>query len=156
MTVQAGLGTYQWYKNNVAIPGANTNSYALNPTSDADSATYYAIITFPGGCSVSSNQLTSDICPCPKPGATGTPDSYTEFGISVRDKNTTANWPKDIPNGFITMESNAKGFVITRMETPETSITNPKPGMLVYDTTDDCLKLYNGIAWKCIKQTCND
>ena len=156
MTVQAGLGTYQWYKNNVAIPGATTNSYTLNPTSDADSATYYAIITFPGGCSVSSNQLTSDICPCPKPGAIGTPDSYTDFGISVRDKNTTANWPKDIPNGFITMESNAKGFVITRMETPETSITNPKPGMLVYDTTDDCLKLYNGISWKCIKQTCND
>ena len=156
MTVQPGLGTYQWYKNNVAIPGATTNSYTLNPTADANSATYYVIITFPGGCSVSSNQLTSDICPCPKPGATGTPDSYTDFGISVRDKNTTANWPKDIPNGFITMESNAKGFVITRMETPETSIANPKPGMLVYDTTDDCLKLYNGSSWKCIKQTCND
>lgn len=156
MTVQPGLGTYQWYKNNVAIPGATTNSYTLNPTADANSATYYVIITFPGGCSVSSNQLTSDICPCPKPGATGTPDSYTDFGISVRDKNTTANWPKDIPNGFITMESNTKGFVITRMETPETSIANPKPGMLVYDTTDDCLKLYNGSSWKCIKQTCND
>ena len=156
MTVQPGLGTYQWYKNNVAIPGATTNSYTLNPTADANSATYYVIITFPGGCSVSSNQLKSDICPCPKPGATGTPDSYTDFGISVRDKNTTANWPKDIPNGFITMESNAKGFVITRMETPETSIANPKPGMLVYDTTDDCLKLYNGSSWKCIKQTCND
>lgn len=156
MTVQPGLGTYQWYKNTIAIPGATTNSYTLNPTADANSATYYVIITFPGGCSVSSNQLTSDICPCPKPGATGTPDSYTDFGISVRDKNTTPNWPKDIPNGFITMESNTKGFVITRMETPETSIANPKPGMLVYDTTDDCLKLYNGSSWKCIKQTCND
>ena len=156
MTVQPGLGTYQWYKNNLAIPGATTNSYTLNPTTDSDSAIYYVIITFPGGCSVSSNQLTSDICPCPKPGATGTPDSYTDLGISVKDKNTTPNWPKDIPNGFITMESNAKGFVVTRMETPETSIANPKPGMLVYDTTDDCLKLYNGSSWKCIKQTCND
>ena len=148
--------TFQWYKNNLAIAGATNSSYVMNPITDSTPATYYAIVSFPGGCTVRSNQLTSETCPCPKPGATGTPDSYTKVGISIRDKNSTTNWPTDIPNGFITMESNSKGFVITRMETPENSINDPRAGMLVYDTTEDCLKLYDGTGWKCIKQTCND
>lgn len=156
MTVTAGLGTYQWYRNNLPIAGATANSYTLTSTNDPVSALYYVIVTFPGGCSIRSNQLTSDICPCSKPGATGTPASYTDFGISSRDQRSTANWPKDVPNGFLTMESNTKGFVITRIETPETSILNPVAGMLVYDTRVDCLKMYNGTTWACIKQTCND
>ncbi|UJF28644.1 DUF4347 domain-containing protein [Kaistella sp. 97-N-M2] len=156
LSVPAGLGTYQWYRNDESISGATMNSYTLNPINDGVSADYYVIITFSGGCTVRSNELSSDICPCTKPGATGTPASYTDFGISIRDKRSTANWPKDVPNGFITMEANNKGFVITRIETPETSILNPVLGMLVYDTTVDCLKLYNGTSWSCIKQTCND
>jgi len=149
-------GTYQWYKNNIAIPGATGSTYQLTGAANAQSATYYVIVTYPGGCTIRSNELTSEICPCPKPGATGTPDSYTSLGISSRDIRSTPNWPKDVPNGFITMESNNKGFVITRMNSPETAVTNPTAGMLVYDTTQNCLKLYNGTSWKCIKQTCND
>lgn len=149
-------GTYQWYKNNVAIPLATGMKYELSLPANAVSATYYVIITFPGGCTIRSNELTSEICPCPKPSALGTPDSFTDLGISTRDLRTTPNWPKDIPNGFITMESNTKGFVITRIATPETAIANPTAGMLVYDTLQECLKMYNGTAWKCIKQTCND
>ena len=156
MTIPAGLGSYQWYRNGVAIAGATTNSYTLNPTNDAVSANYYATVTFAGNCSVRSNELVSDICPCPKPGIGGTPDSYTDFGISIRDKRSTSNWPKDIANGFIALESNTKGFVITRMLSPENSISDPRPGMLVYDTDEDCLKLFNGTSWKCVKQTCND
>ncbi|WP_027376129.1 DUF4347 domain-containing protein [Kaistella palustris] len=156
MSIPANLGTYQWYRNNVAISGATSNSYTLNLTTDPASASYYVIVTFPGDCTVRSNTLVSDDCPCSKPGATGTPDSYTDFGISIRDKRTTANWPKDVPNGFMTIESNTKGFVVTRMLSPETSILNPVPGMLVYDTDDDCLKMYDGSGWKCIKQVCND
>ena len=155
LTVDPGLGSYQWLKNNVAIPGATSNSYTLNPVTDTAIATYFVIVTFPGGCTVRSNQVTSDVCPCTKPGATGTPDSFTKVGISVRDERTTANWPKDIGNGFITMEANNKGFVITRLASPETAVTNPVLGMLVYDTTIDCLKLYNGTSWNCIQPTCN-
>lgn len=157
LTTEAGLGTYQWYRNNIAIPGATSNTYTFSPTNgDGVSATYYVVVTVPGGCTIRSNEIRSEICPCPKPGATGTPASYTDFGISTRDTRTTANWPKDVPNGFIALESNSKGFVITRIASPETSVTNPVEGMLVYDTANECLKLYNGTSWKCIKQTCNN
>lgn len=53
------------------------------------------------------------------------------------------------------MEANKKGFVITRIANPETAIPQAVLGMLVYDTAKDCLKLYNGTEWKCIKPTCN-
>lgn len=159
LTVTTSIpGTYQWYKNDIAIPGATASTYELVGASNATSARYYVIVTYPGGCTIRSNELTSEICPCPKPGATGMPDSFTDLGISIRDIRSTPNWPKDVPNGFITMESNNKGFVITRMESPETVIpaSAATPGMLVYDTLKDCLKLFNGTSWNCIKQTCND
>mgnify|MGYP000432080861 CR=1 FL=1 len=154
LSVLGGLGAYQWYKNGVAISGATNSSYTL-PITDLVAGEYNVVVTVPGGCTINSNFLTSYVCPCSKPGATGTPDSGTEFGISIRDKRTTDNWPHDINNGFITIEANNKGFVITRMSNPETAIAQPIEGMLVYDTDDSCLKIYNGISWKCIEQTCN-
>lgn len=97
---------------------------------------------------------------CTQPGASGTPDGYTKFGITVQQKNTA--WPENIPNGFLAMESKNKGFVMTRVqhvsETPQPgdSITEPKEGMLLYDIQDKCVKLYNGTEWKCVQRSCND
>lgn len=155
VSVPSGLGTYQWFRDDIAIPGATNNSYALNGAGDNVIATYYVIITFPGGCSVRSNQVTSDTCPCTKASTTGTPDSFTKLGISIRDKRSTANWPNDVGNGFMALEGNKKGFVITRIASPETAISNPVTGMLIYNTTVNCLELYDGTSWKCIKPTCN-
>ena len=65
------------------------------------------------------------------------------------------------------LESNTKGFVITRMTTLEiegqttptvipAKITHPQDGMMVYDTDAKCLKIYTvddvtpaNNAWKC-------
>lgn len=157
MTVAPGLGTYQWYRNGSPIVGAISNSYTLSPIADNLPASYYVVISLAGGCSVTSNQIESDICPCTKPGITGTPTGYAKMGISIRDNRSSVDWPKDVPNGFITLEANNKGMVITRIASPETVITgaNAVKGMLVYDTLKDCLKLYNGTTWNCIKPTCN-
>ncbi len=35
------------------------------------------------------------------------------------------------------------------MAEPETAITKPKEGMIVYDTTEKCLKIYSDGSWKC-------
>lgn len=153
LSVTSGLGTYQWYKNDIAIPGATTNTYAV-PVSDITSADYNVIVTPPGGCLIYSNVVTSFSCPCYKPGATGTPE-ITKIGISTRDSKSTANWPADVNNGFVALESNDKGLVITRVSDPEISIINPVDGMMVFDTDDVCLKIYNGTTWNCINQTCN-
>ena len=154
LSVPAGLGTYQWYKDGVLIPGATNNTYPLPPT-DTTPAEYSIIVTTAGGCPINSNFINSDTCPCSKPGATGIPNSGTRVGISIRDVRSSGNWPFDVNNGFLTLESNTKGFVITRISSPETAITQPVEGMIVYDTDDNCIKLYNGTSWNCIQQTCN-
>ena len=153
LSVAPDLGTYQWYKDNIAIPGATHNTYSI-PVTDTTIANYNVIINGPGGCLVYSNVVRSYRCPCYKPGITGTPE-ITKIGISTRQTASTPNFPADKNNGFIALESNNKGMVITRIPNPETSISNPVNGMFVYDTDDSCLKIYDGSQWTCINQTCN-
>lgn len=67
-------------------------------------------------------------------------------------------WPQARNGGFIALESSKKGFVPTRMSTAElANIQKPVEGMMVYDTTDNCLKIYVGalVGWKCFnRKTC--
>ncbi|ASW73739.2 hypothetical protein IQ37_15600 [Chryseobacterium piperi] len=90
---------------------------------------------------------------CTKDPATGTPNAMTKFGITGQS-GKQPNWPLNIPNGFMALESKTKGFVITR--TTSGSIANPVEGMMIFDTVDKCFKLYNGTSWNCIKRSCND
>lgn len=68
------------------------------------------------------------------------------------------NWPMVRKGGFLALESNKKPLVITRSSTANlTNITDPVEGMMVYDTTENCLKIYvnAAIGWKCYnKKTC--
>ncbi len=99
------------------------------------------------GCSCSASSLTS-----------GT-EEVTKTGISTLDTPPTNNWPNDVRNGFITLESTNKGFVITRLSDPETDIENPVKGMLVFDTTMKCLRMNNdgtSSGWTgCLQKGCN-
>jgi len=52
--VDNGGQTYQWFKNNVAIPGATTNTYTKS-ISSTDAGTYKVVISNGCGYSVSSN-----------------------------------------------------------------------------------------------------
>lgn len=59
---------------------------------------------------------------------------------------------------ILPLESNKKPFVISRVSTAGlANITKPVEGMMVYDTTENCLKVYvnAAIGWKCFnKKTC--
>lgn len=76
----------------------------------------------------------------------------TDFGIttlgraanSLEDKET---WPLSRKGGWMVLESNTKPFVVTR--TVSEKIANPQNGMLIFDTQDKCLKLYDGTKWTC-------
>jgi hypothetical protein len=82
----------------------------------------------------------------------------TKHGITLlkRAGAENGNWPMIRKSAHTVLESNSKGFVPTRMATANlTNITNPVEGMMVFDTTEKCLKIYNGTAWKCfITPTC--
>lgn len=90
---------------------------------------------------------------CTKDPVAGTPNGFTKIGITGQTI-LQPNWPGNVPNGFLALESKNKGFVITR--TTSSSILLPVEGMLIFDTTDKCYKLYNGTTWNCISRSCND
>ena len=92
-----------------------------------------------------------------------------KHGITVlgRAGKTGANgnandWPMVRNSAYTALEGKTKGFVITRIANPETAITDPKIGMMVFDTDADagkgCLKINTtgtSTGWKCFtKQSC--
>lgn len=149
----AGQGVFSVNTSNGEISFTSLNTFTQPVTIQ------YIVEDILGQSSAPAN-ITIGICYCTKPAATGTPNNYTNFGITSQQKKDT--WPHNIPNGFIALESKEKGFVITRVNhvstIPQTadSITDPKEGMIVYDIQDKCVKLFNGDRWKCINRSCND
>lgn len=93
------------------------------------------------------------ICPCTEAPSNQIGGEPTKLGITNLSKRE--NWPEQIPNGFIALESKSQGFVISRLHN-ETAIDTPVKGMLIYDKSEKCVKLYNGSSWKCIKKACNN
>lgn len=59
------------------------------------------------------------------------------------------NWPMIRKSAHSVLESNTKGFVVTRLTTAQLSGISAVEGMLVYDITAKCLKIHNGTAWTC-------
>lgn len=84
--------------------------------------------------------------------STGTPLD-TKHGITLLQRagaGDTDNWPLIRKGAFTALESNTKGFVITRVA-GTSGILKPIEGMMVYDTVLGCLKIYDGTIWSCFK-----
>ncbi len=96
-------------------------------------------------------------CNCYKPGSGVA--SITKVGISTlnRFKNAdVTHWPEDESSAYLALDSREKGFVITRLSETKILGLDAVEGMLVYDTTNDCLKMYDGVEWFCLVQTCDE
>ncbi len=90
------------------------------------------------------------------PSTQATPAIPSKHGVTLlkRAGSENGNWPMIRQSGHTVLESNSKGFVITRIAKANLgNIGTPVVGMMVYDTTDQCLKIYTGPAategWKC-------
>lgn len=99
-------------------------------------------------------------CVCYEDPALVTGATYpVKHGITLlgRAGATDGNWPMLRNSAYTALESKTKGFVITRNSSPETTISIPVVGMMVFDTDENagagCLKIYTGSAasegWKC-------
>jgi hypothetical protein len=110
---------------------------------------------------------------CYKPGAVasvGNPALNSKVGITSLSRAGTAgdNWPGIRTGAWLVLESKTKGFVPNRVAFSGANPVGIAPanfveGMLVYDTTNKCLKMYtsqdNGFSfgWYCLTtQTCPD
>ncbi|MGV0978528.1 Ig-like domain-containing protein [Empedobacter falsenii] len=123
--------------------------YYFTDTSGNNSNKATVTITVTGGGTTPTPGTT-----CTKTPNTTTATSFTNVGISTMSTKLE-NWPTAIPNGFLALESSTKGFVITRTA-DVAKIVDAKEGMIVYDTTEKCVKLYNGTIWHCIEKSCNE
>jgi hypothetical protein len=181
ITVSAtGTGplNYQWYHNTinstvggVLISGATSASYTPPATSVIGTNYYYVVVTNADGSATSSvvNVITND-CVCYKPAATsGGETLISKVGITSLNRIGTEsdNWPAVRKGGWLVLEAKTKGFVPNRVSFDSSGNpvgilpVNFVEGMMVYDTTNKCLKMYtstdNGttFSWKCITtQTC--
>ncbi|WP_123947092.1 beta strand repeat-containing protein [Chryseobacterium sp. CBo1] len=99
---------------------------------------------------------------CIKPGVAGTP-LPTKVGILTKSNPSTL-WPQNVPNGHIVLDGAEKGFVITHMTTTERDALVPVEGMMIYNTTVNCVQLYRGTTpsvdsgrtgWNCLETACD-
>lgn len=91
---------------------------------------------------------------CTKPANRTSAGLNTIVGFSdvgrINTNSSPTSWPMTRKGGWLALESNNKGLIITRMTNVQIgSIVDPQEGMMVYDTVHKCLKIYNGTEWKC-------
>ena len=126
---------------------------------------------------VNLNALVGEICStaCYKPGISDAGNIYpTKHGITAlgRAGTDSDNWPMVRQSAWSVLESKTKGFVINRVKFNASNqpvaddgttlvITSPVEGMMVYDTINNCLKVYTSndggatFAWHCMStQAC--
>ncbi|TKB98149.1 beta strand repeat-containing protein [Pedobacter cryotolerans] len=134
-------------------PATTANKFA-NSSAIVVGTTYYAAFYDSSGLCYSPTTAVNVIS-CTKPPTLGIPDSYTKTGVSSL-VGFANGWPGNVPNGFIAIESKNKGFVITRVKNvTDIPTADLVEGMLVYDISAACIKLYNGATWNCLAKNCN-
>ncbi len=156
---------YDNYGNFTAVSPV-VNPYLASNNFDAVSAPtgdYQFLYTVNGTCSgTDTTTITIHLTgSCTQDPATGTAILGNVVGISSiniqpikANPENTKGWPEDVNNAYLVLASKNKGFVLTR--TTSSAITTPSEGMLIWDTTDKCIKLYNGTTWNCIQKSCNN
>lgn len=150
-----GVTSIEWWTTITRDAGTQVSNITAVPP-----GTYYAfysplIVSCPTTMTVSyylpTDAGNTNNCVCFNPAVTPGTGSETKLGITLLKRaSTTDNWPMGRKSGHIALESNSKGFVITRVSTAGlAAITTPQEGMMVYDITAKCLKIYSDGAWTC-------
>ncbi|MDO5510215.1 MAG: hypothetical protein Q4F57_05930 [Weeksellaceae bacterium] len=94
-----------------------------------------------------------EFCPeCRVPAFAGGINRPTNVGITTLERGNEEVWVIAGNNGFLKLESRTKGFVPTRLSTAERNQLEAVEGMLIFNTTTDCLEYYDGTAWLCSTQ----
>lgn len=82
-----------------------------------------------------------------------TKHGITSLGRAGADN---SNWPMVRQSAWTVLEAKTKGFVVNRVAFDNGTgnpigipVANFVKGMMVYDTTNNCLKIYNGTIWSC-------
>lgn len=144
---------------NVAGSNLNTTTNPSNLAGISDNTDGTADIGQDFGSSQDALTRDPDCDRCFRPATTAGTTLPTNHGITAlaRAGGNTGNWPVRVNGAYTVLDAKTKGFVINRVSTSALSSIIGVTGMMVYDTTVNCLKIYDGTSWNCYtKQTCND
>ena len=144
---------------NVAGSNLNTTTNPSNLAGISDNTDGTADIGQDFGSSQDALTRDPDCDRCFRPATTAGTTLPTNHGITAlaRAGGNTGNWPVRVNGAYTVLDAKTKGFVINRVPTSALSSIIGVTGMMVYDTTVNCLKIYDGTSWNCYtKQTCND
>lgn len=88
---------------------------------------------------------------------TGTTGSNTSTNRTIQDSHTenlqakvSIGTPTNVP-GILVLEDNNKAMILPKVASPHKNIKNPAPGMIVYDTDNKLIALFNGTVWSFLK-----
>jgi len=110
------------------------------------------------GTSQNASAKNVDCSRCFKPATTTGTAQPAQHGITAlgRAGEDNGNWPMKLNGAYTVLDAKTKGFVINRLTTTQINALTAVKGMAAYDTTEQCLKIYNGTAWQCYNtQTCD-
>ena len=144
---------------NVAGSNLNTTTNPSNLAGISDNTDGTADIGQDFGSSQDALTRDPDCDRCFRPATTAGTTLPTNHGITAlaRAGGNTGNWPVRVNGAYTVLDAKTKGFVINRVPTSALTSIAGVTGMMVYDTTVNCLKIYDGTSWNCYtKQTCND
>ncbi|MFZ4399668.1 MAG: PKD domain-containing protein [Bacteroidales bacterium] len=109
-----GMSSYQWYKDGVAISGANTGTYIANKHGE-----YWVDVTNGNGCSKISNKIYIYMHPLPKAKITGTKRYCASVSsvvtvplTTIYDANYSYSW-SSIPAGAVFSPANTNSTIAT-------------------------------------------
>lgn len=147
----------------VEIVWKNASGVVVADPTNVSTAGKYTVTFYSDlyGCSSPGTDLTvsfdATCAVCYKPAVTTGTVLPIKTIISTLDRVDTPRNYADARTGSLILESKEKGLVLTRIASPETAITAPVEGMIVYDTVAKVIKLYNGTSWKAMsQQACPD
>jgi len=169
---------------NSSMPGGNTGGGYTGTAGPViqnlgntvgNTATTMGIPTIAGtgqaiGSSANASVSNCTLPYCYKPGITTGTALDTKVGITALNRAgvNADNWPMTRKGGWLALESKTKGFVPNKVafsggNPVGIALANFVEGMMVYDTTNKCMKMYTqkegepSMAWHCITtQTCPD
>lgn len=131
------------FKFEIKLQGTNGSSNNFK----SDSSPIFGDAYYP-----STNNYTIQECACYNTANTATVGIDANHGITLLKRGGASNgdWPMVRKSAHTVLESNTKGFVLTRLTTAQVNaVVSPQEGMMLYDTDAKCLKLYNGTTWSC-------
>ncbi|MBS1549786.1 MAG: hypothetical protein JSS94_07975 [Bacteroidetes bacterium] len=157
-TVSNTGNNYTFTRSDALNSGFSYPEIKINVTPNGPGTwTNTANLNYPPDTNPSNNTSSVLLKPlvCFKNPATNVPGEVTKVGITLLNRAgaSNGNWPMVRKGGHIALESNTQGFVITRMTTTELeaikTANNAVEGMMSYDTTANCLKIFTNGNWKC-------